>query len=137
MSLPKDRTAVRRAARMGVAAAVAAALAATAPQVQAGEVPLGARSVDLTAREQPIAQFLQNFYNQIGVPVVISSQVTGTINGVFRGPAAKIDADIAKAFDLVTYYDGGAAYVYTAAQLSSRSFPISGSASRRVDRAAR
>lgn len=137
MSLQKDRPSVRRAARMGVVAAVAAALAATAPQVRAGEVPLGGRTIDLTAREQPIAQFLQNFYNQVGVPVIVSSQVAGTINGVFRGPAAKIDADISKAFDLVTYYDGGAAYVYTAAQLSSRSFPISGSASRRVDRAAR
>ncbi|MBI1682722.1 type III secretion system outer membrane ring subunit SctC [Caulobacter hibisci] len=139
MSLSKDSACVRRRpARRGVAAAVAAAvLAVAAPQVQAGEVPFGGRSVDLTAREQPIAQFLQNFYNQVGVPVIVSSQVAGTINGVFRGPAAKIDADIAKAFDLVTYYDGGAAYVYTAAQLSSRSFPISGSASRRVDRAAR
>jgi type III secretion protein C len=110
----------------------------TMPQASwSDEVPLGGRAVDLTAREQPISQFLQNFYSQVGVPVVISSSVAGTINGVFRGPAAKIEADVSKAFDLVTYYDGGAAYVYTASQLSSRSFPISASASRRVDRAAR
>lgn len=114
-----------------------ATLLALAPAARSGEVPLGAHTVDLTAREQPISQFLQNFYNQVGVPVVISSSVAGTINGVFRGPAAKIEADVAKAFDLVTYYDGGAAYVYTAAQLSSRSFPLSASAARRVDRAAR
>lgn len=120
-----------------VAAGLGAALLMSPPTARSGEVPLGARTVDLTAREQPISQFLQNFYNQIGIPVVVSSQVAGTINGVFRGPAAKIDADISKAFDLVTYYDGGAAYVYTASQLSSRSFPISPSASRRVDRAAR
>jgi type III secretion protein C len=118
-------------------ALMSAALLAAPLAAWSGEVPLGAHTVDLTAREQPISQFLQNFYNQIGVPVVISSSVAGTINGVFRGPAAKIEADVSKAFDLVTYYDGGAAYVYTAAQLSSRSFPLSASASRRVDRAAR
>lgn len=135
---PDQATASRRAWRKTLlAAGLGAALLIPPPVAVAGEVPLGARTVDLTAREQPISQFLQNFYSQIGVPVVISSSVAGTINGVFKGPAAKIDADVSKAFDLVTYYDGGAAYVYTASQLSSRSFPISASASRRVDRAAR
>jgi type III secretion protein C len=135
---PDHVTAPRRSwKRTFLAAGLGAALLIPPPVAVAGDVPLGSRTVDLTAREQPISQFLQNFYSQIGVPVVISSSVAGTINGVFRGPAAKIDADVSKAFDLVTYYDGGAAYVYTASQLSSRSFPISASASRRVDRAAR
>lgn len=134
----RPTTAARRSWRKTLlATGLGAALLIPPPVVVAGEVPLGARTVDLTAREQPISQFLQNFYSQLGVPVVISSSVAGTINGVFKGPAAKIDADVSKAFDLVTYYDGGAAYVYTASQLSSRSFPISASASRRVDRAAR
>lgn len=139
MRLPQELAEIphRQWRRAAVAMSLSATLLAMPQASWSGEVPLGGRAVDLTAREQPISQFLQNFYNQVGVPVVISSSVAGTINGVFRGPAAKIEADVSKAFDLVTYYDGGAAYVYTASQLSSRSFPISASASRRVDRAAR
>ena len=124
-----------RSGMLAAAAWIGVCLAA--PAVQAGEPPVGARTVDLTAREQPIGQFLQAFYSQLGLPVSVAPGVTGTINGLFRGPAGKIQADVSKAFDLVTYYDGSAVHVYTAAQISNRSFPLSGSAARRVDRSAR
>jgi type III secretion protein C len=123
--------------RRGAIAAACLGLCLSTVSAQAGEPPVGARNVDLTAREQPIGQFLQAFYSQLGLPVSISPSVAGTINGLFRGPASKIQADVSRAFDLVTYYDGSAVHVFTAAQISNRSFPISSSAGRRVERSAR
>lgn len=137
MSIRRDQSRKPFIRRGAIAAAVCLGVCLAAVSAGAGEPPVGARAVDLTAREQPIGQFLQAFYAQLGLPVAISPGVTGTINGLFRGPASKIQADVSRAFDLVTYYDGSAVHVFTAGQITNRSFPLSASAGRRVERSAR
>ena len=56
--------------------------------------------------------------------MVPSANLTGTVNGVFRGSVNKIYSDIAKAFNLISYDDGAALYVYAAGEVSVQSLAL-------------
>lgn len=98
---------------LGMAAAAPTGALAAAP-------PFGASTVSITAREQPIGAFLQDLYTQAGLTVVLSPDLKGQVNGAFKGPAERVYAQVAKAFNLLTYYDGVAVYVYPATEIASR-----------------
>jgi type III secretion protein C len=91
----------------------------------AGPLAFGARKVSLTAREQPIASFLQDLLGQVDTPVIVSPAVQGAVNGNFVGDAEATLRSLSRAFNLVTYYDGSVMYVYNANELVSRSLPTS------------
>lgn len=110
----------------------AAGLLAFAAPAAAGEPPIGSQTIQIAPREQPVGQFLQSFFGQIGVPVVVSPNLRGTVNGAFSGSASDIYAQVAEAFDLVGYYDGAAVYVYQTSELTTQSMPVSPQMLRRV-----
>src|SRR5215467_7660903 len=103
--------------------ALVAFLFATAA-VQAGEMPNAARKVSITAREQPIAAFLQDLMAQVDVPVTVSPTLTGTVNGSFVGPAEKVLRDLSRIYNLVTYYDGAVMHVVPAAEVETRTYAV-------------
>lgn len=90
----------------------------------------------ITARDQPIGAFLRDLFGRAGRPVVASPNLTGTVNGVFRGTATKIYADIARAFNLVGYDDGAAYYVYSSNEVTVQTFNVGQAAAERATRAA-
>lgn len=102
----------------------------------AAAIPFGDAKVTLTAREQPIAGFLQDLFGIVGLPVSVSPSVKGPINGTFDGPAERVYANVARAFGLVAYYDGSVVYVSTAADVATRSLPVSRGEAERIVRAA-
>jgi type III secretion protein C len=114
--------------------ALLALLALGAVRVHAMPIPFAEREVQLTAREQPIAAFLQDLFGRIDVPVSVSPTVKGAVNGNFSGPAERTWRNIARAFNLVEYYDGNVLYVYSPADMATRTLPIAPSASARVQR---
>ena len=91
--------------------------------VLATPIPFENRQVDLTAREQPIASFLQDFFGSMSIPVSVSPSVEGTINGTFHGAADQVFGKIERAFGLMAYYDGSVVYVHTPGDVSTRVFP--------------
>ena len=93
--------------------------------------------VSIVARDQPIAAFLRDLFGKVGRPVVPSAKLTGTVNGVFQGSVEKIYGDIAKAFNLISYYDGAAIYVYAPTELGVQNLPLDRAAAERVARQAR
>jgi type III secretion protein C len=97
---------------------IAAALLASAAPAAAGPVPGAGADVSIVARDQPISAFVRDLFSRGGQPVVVSQDITGTISGTFNGPTAKIFNDVAKAFNLVGYYDGAAFYIYSANALT-------------------
>mgnify|MGYP000957765409 CR=1 FL=1 len=101
---------------------MAAALAAGV--VQAAPIPLEGRQVDMTAREQPIASFLQDFFGTLDMPVSVSGSAKGAVNGVFRGPADRVLANILRSFGLMAYYDGAVVHIYTPGEISTRTFAM-------------
>src|SRR5688500_2409142 len=102
----------------------AALLAACCSSALAAPIPFADREVQLTAREQPIADFMQDLFGRIDVPVVVSPSVKGAVNGSFGGPAERTFRSVARAFNLVEYYDGNVLYLYTPADLVTRTLPV-------------
>ena len=90
----------------------------------AAPIPFAEREVQLTAREQPIADFMQDLFGRIDVPVVVSSSVKGAVNGSFSGTAERTFRSVARAFNIVEYYDGNVLYLYTPADLVTRTLPV-------------
>lgn len=112
--------------------ALVATVAAFAPQASvAAEPPFSAAEVNLVARNQEIAEFLNRFFSAAGVPVVVDPGVRGKINGKFSGAPAENWRKLAEAFNLVGYYDGSVVTVYSAAQVQSR--PITVNSGRATD----
>src|SRR3954462_806672 len=80
--------------------------------------------VSIVARDQPIAAFLRDLFGRVGRPVVPSAMLTGTVNGVFQGSVEKIYGVIAKAFNLISDYDGAAVYVYAPTELGVQTLQL-------------
>ncbi len=110
--------------------ALIAALTATA--AQAAQMPNATRKVSITAREQPIAAFLQDLFAAVDVPASISPNLTGTVNGTFAGSAERVLRDVARVYNLIAYYDGAAMQVVPASDLVRRSYAVTSAEADRV-----
>ena len=111
-------------------------LVAAAPLTRAAAIPFAERELQLTAREQPIAQFLQDLFGLVDLPVSVSALAKGAVNGSFSGPAERVYRTVARSFGLIEYYDGAVVYIYTAAEISTRTLPVSAAVGARVLRSA-
>jgi type III secretion protein C len=98
----------------------------------AAPIPFAERNVQLTAREQPIALFLQDLFGLVDVPVSVSPNVKGAVNGSFNGPAERVWRGIARSFGLVEYYDGAVLHVYAGSELGTRTLPVPATVAERV-----
>jgi type III secretion protein C len=105
-------------------------------RADAAPIPFAEREVQITAREQPVAQFLADLFGLVDLPVAVSERVRGAVNGRFEGDAARVWAGIARSFNLVAYYDGAVVHVYTPAELGTRTLPAAPDVALRVRRAA-
>ena len=114
--------------------AIAAFTLLAAGAAGAASMPNGGRPISVTAREQPIAGFLQDLFATMDVPAAISPALGGSVNGSFSGPAAKVLRDVSRVYNLVTYYDGAVVHVVPASELSRRTFAINASMSERAMR---
>jgi len=99
-------------------------LTCATPALHAAEPPFGERKVDLTARNQPTADFLNQFFAAAGLRVAVNGTVAGKINGRFSGLPADIWARLAKAFNLIAYYDGAVVTIYSANDVQSRTVTV-------------
>lgn len=113
-------------------AALALCLAAWSQAVVAAPIPFGNRPVSLTAREQPLPQFLQDLFASVDLPVNVSPKVTGAVNGVFNQSAEAVYRQIARSNGLVEYYDGSVVWIYPASEISTRTLPVSSAVAQRV-----
>ncbi|MET0352135.1 MAG: hypothetical protein ABW067_20215, partial [Rhizobacter sp.] len=120
---------IRRLAALLLASVLAASAFAAPP-------PYAERKVQLAAREQPIAAFLQDLFGLLDVPVSVSPAVKGAVNGTFNGEAEGIARSISRAFGLVMYYDGAVMHVYTAGEMGARTLPTTPAVADKVIRAA-
>lgn len=112
-------------------------LLAHAPRaVQAAPIPFAERQVQLTAREQPVAQFIADFFGLVDLPVSVSERVRGAVNGSFEGPADRVWQQVSRSFNLVTYFDGSVVHVATPGELATRTLPLAPEIANRVRRAA-
>ena len=97
----------------------------------------GRGEITISASNQPIGSFLRDLFGRAGRPVVPSPNLTGTVNGVFRGTVPRIWQQIGRAFNLVGYDDGAAYYVYAGNEVTGQTFAVGSVAADRTIRAAR
>ncbi|MGM9482123.1 type III secretion system outer membrane ring subunit SctC [Roseateles sp. NT4] len=116
-------------------AAAATLLLAQALPLAAAPLPEGLRAVKLEARDQPLEQFLQGLFSGSDIPVVASG-VQGQVNGRFEGTPAKLLRDLGRAYNLLSYYDGGVLYIAPAGETQTRSYLLTPAAAAQVQRAA-
>lgn len=106
-------------------AALIAALSLVAPPaVLAADPPFPTRPVSLTPRNQEVAAFVREFFGAAGLSVSVDSRVKGKINGRFSGRPAEVWAQVARAFNLIAYYDGSVVTVYSGEQVESRTVSV-------------
>ena len=117
-----------------IAAATALLLAQALP-LSAAPLPEGLRPVKLEARDQPIEQFLQGLFSGTDIPVVVSG-VQGQVNGRFEGTPQKLLRDLSRAYNLLSYYDGGVLYIAPASDTQTRSYLLAPATASQVQRAA-
>lgn len=115
-------------------AAATLLLAITAP-LFAAPLPEGLRPLRLEARDQPIEQFLQGLFSGTDIPVVVTG-VQGQVNGRFDGSPAKLLRDVSRAYNLLSYYDGGVLYIAPASDTQTRSYLLAPATASQVQRAA-
>jgi type III secretion protein C len=82
------------------------------------------QTIQMVAREQPLAAFLTDLYGQMGTPVAISPNVNrlGYVNGHFNKAPTQIYSEIASAFGLVNYFDGTVMHIVTAGEVQTRTY---------------
>lgn len=110
-----------------------AVLLTGATAAAAASMPNGGRLISLTAREQPLNAFLQDMFASMDVLASISPNLPGSVNGTF-GPAAKVLRDVARVYNLITYYDGSVVHVSSASELARRTFAVTPALSERMMR---
>lgn len=113
---------------------LATVLLAGATAAAAASMPNGGRLISLTAREQPLNAFLQDMFASMDVLASISPNLSGSVNGTFSGPAAKVLRDVARVYNLITYYDGSVVHVSSASELARRTFAVTPALSERMMR---
>jgi type III secretion protein C len=93
-----------------------------------------AKPIQLVAREQPLSAFLTDLYGQVGIPVMVSPNVTrlGYVNGQFNKSPSLIYTEIANAFNLVNYYDGSVMHIATSGEVQSRTYSTGLGAGKRL-----
>jgi type III secretion protein C len=95
---------------------------------RAAPIPFQKGEVLYDLQEEPLKTFLQRFFEDQGLPVVLSPAVQaqgGTLNGPRSGPPADVFRSIAESNQLAAYFDGSTVRVYKLNELSSRSFFVS------------
>jgi len=111
-----------RAAAIAAVFVLLTALASVS--ADAAPIPWRDQRVSMVAREQPVRDFLRDFFAGQGLAVNVSEAVTGAVNGTFRGAPDRVFADVAKAYALLYYYDGSAVYVYASSEATSRTVTL-------------
>lgn len=94
------------------------------------------RSISISVREQPVQQFLETLFAQIDVPVVVSGDVEGLMNGRFEGTAQEVFEEVAQAFNVRLYHDGVVAHIYSANDITQTLMPLNRDDARRVQQLA-
>ena len=100
--------------------------------VWSAEIPGFDREVLLISREQTVQRFVTELFGRINVPVDVAPEITGTVNGDFKGTAASVFDQVARTFQVALYFDGSKAYIYPANQSERKIMRMSSAVARRV-----
>ena len=119
-----------------ISATLLIVLAGFVTPLMANELPAMERKVSLSVREQPVQQFLETLFAQVNVPVTVSEEIEGLMNGRFDGTAREVFDKVASAFNVSLYFDGVVAHVYSGSEIKRTLMPVSALTAGRVEKIA-
>ena len=111
---------------------LALALGASAQAAWAGPIPFPKQPVQMTAREQALSAFLQDFFGSLDIPVVVSPKLNGVVSGNFAGDPTEVFRKLSRAYGVVSHYDGTVLHIYPAGEVTTRTLPLQPEVSRGV-----
>ena len=86
------------------------------------ELPWKKESFSYYGNGESLTQVLNNFSLSVGTQIIVSDQVTGTLQGAYFAPTAQhFLRQLSERYGLVWYYDGEVLYIYHRNQLQQRS----------------
>jgi type III secretion protein C len=88
----------------------------------AGEPPFPAKTISIAPRGQLVADTIRDLYAQAGLKVKVSSLLKDKVSGKWTGSPAAIWTELAKAYNLVSFYDGSVVRVYSASEITTQSY---------------
>lgn len=114
-----------RFVRLWVLATVITAVVITgARPAAAAEIHWATNNFTYVAHDKPLPDFIHDFAASQSLSVVISPEVSGTINGKFNTtPRGMLDI-LTTSFGLTWYYDGSVLYVSPGGDMSSEVIPL-------------
>lgn len=119
MTIARLFTTLALARRLGFGA-LAIGLALGSP-VHAEEVPFPDKAVAISARGQPVRDFVTDLFAQAGLKSKVSTAAQGKVQGVFRGSPEEVWSTISRAYNLVAYWDGSVVRIYANSEVTARS----------------
>ena len=90
----------------------------------AGEAPWSSTPVSIQVQEQPLAQFLKDFFSAQGMTVIVNDSVSGRVSGQFSDTPKQIFEHMVKAYGLLPYYDGRVTHISTTSDIQSKSYTL-------------
>lgn len=78
------------------------------------------------AENKRLADVLQDFAASQGIPAVVADGLDGTVNASFDARPREFLDSMARAYNMLWYYDGSALYFYPGKSIQSRLFRIKG-----------
>jgi type III secretion protein C len=112
---------VRPYGRIAITGMMLFAAFASTP-IYAAEPPFSQKTISLAPNGQAVGDTVKDLFGQAGLSVKVSSKVQGRAAGRWVNSPGEIWKQLAKAYNLVAYYDGSVVRVYTADEITSRSF---------------
>ncbi|MGD8834992.1 MAG: SH3 domain-containing protein [Desulfobacteraceae bacterium] len=88
---------------------------------KAAEIKWPKKKYNHISEEQPVDEFLRNFFSNMNMSVSISPKLAEhRVSGKFEATTEKVFEQIAGAFSLIWYYDGQVVYIYPANEAKSK-----------------
>ncbi len=115
------RQLVRPYGRIAITGMMLFAFVVSSP-LYAAEPPFSQKTISLAPNGQAVGDTVKDLFGQAGLSVKVSSKVQGRAAGRWVNSPAEIWKQLAKAYNLVAYYDGAVVRVYNADEITSRSF---------------
>ena len=92
--------------------------------VHGAEPEWPAETLSIHVQEEPLPEFLHDFFAAIDMKVLVSPSVAGNISGRFDAAPEQIFSDVVKAYGLLPYFDGAVTHVSMATDVRSQVYTL-------------
>jgi type III secretion protein C len=122
LSGPSSASVCSAVRRLASALLAASCFAGLSPAAMAAPIPWQQRDLAVTGKERPLRDYLQDFFAQQGLSVIISENIPKEqVSGTF---SPRTFEKLVNGFGLLPYFDGGTVYIYANSEAVSKTLSV-------------